>query len=191
MRTVTRRSVLTALGAGGGLLGVGYLLGRVFGPSAPHAPATHSGPAGMGDGMMGGGMMGTAAGADMSAYMEMFNRHREISRTVEAIPGGVRAITESDAPNLVEKLHAHVSSMYTRVDQGGEVGCMSQTLPTLFRRAGDYQRQLTLTPTGVVVVETASDPDLAQTIRAHAAEITGFVRDGMPAMMSQMVRPGR
>jgi hypothetical protein len=37
----------------------------------------------------GGGMMGVDA-VDMSRYMEMFNRHNEINRVVEEIPGGVR-----------------------------------------------------------------------------------------------------
>jgi hypothetical protein len=80
--------------------------------------------------------------------------------------------------------------MYAHLDQGVEVSCMSQTLPTLFRRAGDYQRRRTLTRSGVVAEETATYPDLVGAIRAHAAEVSGFVRDGMPAMMNQMMRPG-
>ena len=58
--------------------------------------------------------------------------------------------------------------MYSHLDQGGEIMCMSQSLPTLFRRASDYHRQITLTPTGGVAVETADDPNLTQVIRAHA-----------------------
>ena len=38
-----------------------------------------------------GGMMGTAV--DMSAYMELFDRHSEIRRTVTEIPGGVCTLT--------------------------------------------------------------------------------------------------
>jgi hypothetical protein len=67
---------------------------------------------------------------------------------------------------------------------------MSQTLPTLFRRASDYHRQLTFTPKGVVAVETSDDPDLTQAMRAHAREVTGFVNDGMPAMVGGMMGPG-
>jgi hypothetical protein len=73
---------------------------------------------------------------------------------------------------------------------GGEIVCMSQSLPTLFRRAADYHRQITLTPTGVVAVETADDPNLTQAIRDHAREVTGFVTEGMPAMMQGMMGPG-
>ncbi|MGK2880646.1 MAG: hypothetical protein ACSLE6_07560, partial [Mycobacterium sp.] len=59
-----------------------------------------------------------------------------------------------------------------------------------FRRATDYQRQITLTPSGVVVVETSSDPELVNAIREHAREVTGFVVEGMPAMMGGMMDGG-
>lgn len=135
----------------------------------------------------GPGMMGGVSGTDMDRYMTMFARHTELRRTVENIPGGIRTTTESDAPDLVAQLHAHVSSMYQHLDQGAEVSCMSQSLPTLFRHATDYQRRITLTPNGVIATETSSDPELTNTIRAHAHEVTGFVTDGMPAMMGPMM----
>jgi len=199
MAKVTRRIALIALGAGGGLLGVGYALRAIFEPSTPDAlPAGPGQSRGggtmgsgvMGSGMMGSGMMGSATGADVSTYMEMFNRHTEIRRVVEEIPGGVRTTTESDSPDLVDQLQAHVSSMYTHLGQGAEVTCMSQSLPTLFRHSDDYRRHLSFTPKGVIADETASDPNITRAIRAHAVEVTGFVRDGMPAMMNQMMKSG-
>jgi hypothetical protein len=63
-------------------------------------------------------------------------------------PFGVRTTTESKSPDLTAQLQAHVSSMYAHLDQGTEVACMSQSLPTLFRHASGYRRQLTFTPTG-------------------------------------------
>jgi hypothetical protein len=136
-----------------------------------------------------GGMMGTSP-ADMSLYMDMFNRHNEITRTVEEIPGGIRTTTQSNAPDLVAQLQAHVSSMYSHLDRGAQVMCMSGSLPTLFSHANGYRRQLTFTPTGVIAEETADDPALTQAIRGHALEVTGFVRDGMPAMMRGMMGSG-
>ncbi len=171
---MTRRSVLALLGAGGGLLGLGYILRGVV-----DLPVSHAGPG-----------FGGTNGMDMSNYMNMFMRHRELRRSVEDIPGGVRTTTESDAPDLVAELQAHVSSMYANLDQGAEVTCMSSSLPTLFRRAPDYQRELTFIPTGVVVVETSADPDLTHAIREHAREVTGFVNEGMPAMMGPMMGDG-
>jgi hypothetical protein len=172
---------LGALFASAGLLSIGlaggYLLRGVLGfPGSP-----------VGSGMMRGGMMGSATSADMSTYTDLFNRHTEIRRTVEVIPGGVRTTTESDALDLVAQLQVHVSSMYDHVNEQAEVTCMSGSLPTLFRNAGGYRRQLSLTSKGVMVTETSSDPALISAIREHAQEVSGFVRDGMPAMMRGMM----
>lgn len=144
----------------------------------------------MGLGMTDRPMMGSATQADMSTYMDMFTRHREIRRVVEEIPGGVRTTTESDVPELVAQLQAHVSAMYIHLAEGDEVRCMSASLPTLFHRARDYHRLITFTPAGVLVEETADDPSLVAAIRDHAREVSGFVTDGMPAMMRQMMDPG-
>ncbi|MDR3659943.1 MAG: hypothetical protein P4L86_05955 [Mycobacterium sp.] len=180
MARLTRRAALTALGAlgAGSVLGLGYVLRSMFEPPSTAIRLTD-----------GGGFGGTGH-MDMSRYMEMFMRHSEINRVVEDIPGGVRTTTESTSPDLTAQLQAHVSSMYSRLDQGTEVACMSQSLPTLFRHASGYRRQLTFTPTGVIAEETADDPALTDAIRAHAREVTGFVQEGMPAMMQQMMGPG-
>ncbi len=77
--------------------------------------------------------------------------------------------------------------MYTHLNQHAEVTCMSSSLPTLFRNSNGYRRELTLTAKAVVVTETSSDPRLVSAIRAHAQEVSGFVRDGMPAMMRSMM----
>ena len=187
MAPFTRRQVLAMLGAGGGLVAVGYAVRGIVGMAvserrASDAPCMR---------MMDPRLMSTGPpNMDMGLYMEMFRRHSELTRRVEEIPGGMRTTTESDSPDLVGQLQAHVSAMYSNVDQGAEVMCMSGTLPTLFRRAVDYQRQLTFTPKGVVAVETSGDPDLTRVIRAHAVEVTGFVNEGMPAMMGPMMGPG-
>lgn len=175
MAKMTRRAALAVLATGTGLLGVGYLLRNIIDMPKGHA----KGPG-----------MGGVSNADMSRYMNMFMRHGELRRSVEDIPGGIRTTTESDAPDLIAELQAHVSSMYSHLDQAAEVTCMSSSLPTLFRRAPDYHRQITFTANGVVAEETSNDPQLTDAIRAHAREVTGFVADGMPAMMRDMMGDG-
>jgi hypothetical protein len=64
----------------------------------------------------------------------------------------MRTTTESDSPDLVAELQAHVSTMYSHVGQSAEVTCMSSNLPTLFGRHADYQRQLAFTAKGMVAV---------------------------------------
>lgn len=175
MAKITRRAALAALATGTGLLGVGYLLRNIIDMPNSHA----DGPG-----------MGSVSSADISRYMNMFMRHGELRRSVENIPGGIRTTTESDAPDLVAELQAHVSSMYSHLEQGAEVTCMSSSLPTLFRHAPDYHRQIAFTANGVVAEETSIDPQLTDAIRAHAREVTGFVIDGMPAMMRDMMGGG-
>lgn len=176
MARLTRRAALAAVGAGGGALALGFLLRELRCSALGLRLVDHNG-------------MGVDP-ADMSRYMEMFNRHNEITRTVEEIPNGVRTTTQSNSPDLTAQLQAHVASMYAHLDQSAEVMCMSGSLPTLFRNAQGYRRQLTFTANGVIAEETADDPVLTHAIRVHALEVTGFVRDGMPPMMRGMMDPG-
>lgn len=137
--------------------------------------------------MMDGGMMGHVTSADMSTYMEMFMHHAEIQRTVVDVRGGVRTTTESSNPRIATQIQQHVAAMYAHLDAGQQVRCMSPNLPTMFREASRYRRTLQLTTHGITVAETSSDPRLTQTIRAHAREVTSFVKDGMPARMREMM----
>ena len=178
MSGITRRAALGLLAAGGALLGLGLAGGYVLRDALKSVA---------GGGMMGSGMMGSATQADMSSYMKLFDRHTDLRRTVEAIDGGVRTTTESDAPELIALLQTHVSSMYSHLDQHAEVTCMSSSLPTLFRNSTSYRRELTLTAKGVAVTETSTDARITSAIREHAREVSGFVRDGMPAMMRGMM----
>lgn len=79
--------MLRALAALGSLGGPLVTLG-CSGSNAAHAAASPSATDGRGM-MTGGGMMGAATTADMSSYMDMFDQHTNIRRTVEQIPGGV------------------------------------------------------------------------------------------------------
>ena len=116
--------------------------------------------------------------------MDLFGRHAELRRTVELVPGGVRTVTESA---LAARLQAHVRSMYSHLENGTEVTCMSSSLPMLFRDCRRYRRTLVNTARGVAITETSGDPRITAAIRSHAAEVTGFVEDGMPAMMSGLM----
>jgi hypothetical protein len=136
-------------------------------------------------GMM-GGMMNVSQ-HDMNAYMQMFANHTALRRRVKKLANGVRTTTESDDLRLVALLQEHVARMYDRVDNEEEVRCMSDSLPTLFQNAKKYHRQLRLTPKGVVVTETSDDSAVLAAIRSHATEVTGFVEEGMPAMMRGMM----
>jgi len=137
--------------------------------------------------MIGSGGMMNVSQSDMQIYMDMFEHHREIRRTVQQLPNGIRTVTESDNPRIAALLHRHVPDMYSHVASGQEVHCMSNSLPTMFRNASRYKRHLQLTAKGVAIVETSTDYTVLTAIRRHADEVTGFVVDGMPAMMRRMM----
>jgi hypothetical protein len=139
---------------------------------------------GMSEMMQPGNMMGP-----MRTGMELFRRHAEIRRTVTDLPNGAHAVTESDDPQTATLIQAHVSEMYQRLDQNRPFPYpMSRSVPAMFAQSGNYQRMLKETPKGIAVTETADDRAMVAIIREHAREISGFVRDGMPAMMRGMMR---
>lgn len=141
----------------------------------------------MGGRMMGGGANDAASHHDMQMVMRLFARHDSIRRRVEIIPGGLRAVTESDDPQITTLLQAHVAAMYQRVKMGQRFTMMSSTLPTLFDNPTGYRRVLSLTPHGVLIAETSTDEKLTEVLRDHAREVSGFVSDGMRAMMRRMM----
>lgn len=132
-------------------------------------------------GMMSGGMMGSATSADMSTYMDLFNRHTDIRRTVEMVPGGIRTTTESDAPDLVGAAPgAHLQ--HVQPSQPGGRGHVHERQPAdPVPECDRLPPPARDTSKGVTVTETSTDPALTSAIRRHAREVSGFVRDGMPA----------
>jgi hypothetical protein len=143
----------------------------------------------MGD-MMGGGMMSPSnMNGPMRTGMELFQRHGQVRRTVSEVPGGVHAVSESDDPYTASLLQEHVSEMYARLDQGRDFPYpMSRSVPAMFANSTRYHRKLTMLPKGIAVTETSNDARIVEIIRAHAREINGFVKDGMPAMMRNMMQ---
>ncbi len=104
-------------------------------------------------------------------------------RTVEEIPGGIRAVTESDSPQVTALIQSHVPTMYRRIQnrQGIPIIMMSSTLPAMAQNPNRYHRQLQITSKGIVVTETSNDPEMVAIIREHAREVDRFVAEGMPA----------
>lgn len=179
MPAMRRRSLLQAM------LAAASALTNLFMTRAGRAQSQNMIP-GMG-GMMGGGMGGMMG--PMRTGMQLFRHHGEIRRTVTVLPNGVQATTESDNTDVAALIQEHVASMYERIDRDRPFAYpMSRTVPTLFQNTGRYRRQLQVTAKGVSVTETAADTAMIELIQAHAREISGFVAEGMPAMMRGMMQ---
>lgn len=127
---------------------------------------------------------------DAQAIHQLFAEHGQIHRTVEAIAGGIRTVTESDDPAVAQLIQTHVTHMYDRLDQSQPIPMigMSATLPTMLQSVDRYQRQFRLTDKGIEVTETSDDPELVAVIQEHAQEVSRFVEQGMPAMMPRRMR---
>lgn len=139
-------------------------------------------------GMMGHHGMGQ--GGDAQTIHQLFAYHDQIHRTVEEIPGGIRAVTESDNPEVAALIQSHVSQMYDRIAARQSIPMMgmSSTLPTMAQSEDQYERQLRMTSKGIEVTETSDNPEMVAVIREHAQEVTQFAEQGVPAMMNGRMR---
>ena len=69
----------------------------------------------------------------------MFQNHKDITRSVELLPNGIKTTTESPDENLRSALVNHVASMITRVEQGQDpqIPIQSPTLDILFQKGSE------------------------------------------------------
>jgi hypothetical protein len=163
------------------------------------------GPDGMGPGIMqmgrgrmgmGSGMMGMNHGSvsptEMSVIHELFANHDRIKRTVTNLPDGIRTVTESDDPRIAELIKTHVASMGERVEAGNDPGLPieSPALHSIFRDKDKISTTYETIATGVIVVQTSADPATVAALQQHASEVSDFVKGGMAAMRSAMMRNG-
>lgn len=146
-------------------------------------------PMGMGMGM--GGMAAAtrsdpAAAADLGLVHQMLAGHQSIKRSVTRLADGIRTVTESDDPQVVQALKAHVASMEKRLQDGREFNLFSKTIPVLFQHRDKIVTRVEPTATGVVMHQTSTDPVVVAALHAHADEVSELARDGMVAMMRGM-----
>jgi hypothetical protein len=145
---------------------------------------------------MGPGMMGRSHDAGTMAEMgdihELFVNHDRITRTVTNLPNGIRTVTESADPRIAQLLKDHVTSMGQRVESGNDPGLPieSEALRSIYRNYDRIHTTLEPTETGIVVVQTSSDPETVAALQQHASEVTDFVNDGMAAMHAAMMKNG-
>lgn len=151
-------------------------------------PQVTNGQMGRSPGMMGNS--GMRGGGDAQTIHQLFAYHDQIHRTVEEISDGIRAVTESDSPQVAALIQAHVSKMYDRVNENQPIPMigMSSTLPIMSQSANEYQRRIQLTSKGIEVTETSDNPEMVAVIQEHAQEVTQFAEQGMPAMMNGRMR---
>ena len=106
------------------------------------------------------------------------------------LPDGIRTVTESDDARIAQLIKDHVASMGQRVDTGNDPGLPieSPALHSIFKNYDKIQTKVETTDKGVVIVQTSTDPETVAALQQHASEVTDFVKDGMIAMRTAMMK---
>lgn len=123
----------------------------------------------------------------------LFRHFRSMSREVENLPDGIRTVTRSSNPEVMEVLVSHVIGMIDRVDEGDDpkIFIQSPTLAIFFERHDAILTDIDVTETEIIVTQTSDDPDMVEALQVHAAEVSAMVEQGMHAVhMMMMQRAG-
>jgi hypothetical protein len=172
--------------------------------SAPPVAALLSACGGMGEemdtGMMDDGMPGWMMSRGMDAELmrdmrvihDLLLAHDRIERSVEEIPGGIRAVTTSDDSELTELIRTHVRQMRTRLEEGDPIRQMDPLFREIFEHHQAIEMRTEKVAGGVRVTETSADQQVTLLIRQHARRaVSEFVADGMTrAMRPTPLPPG-
>lgn len=187
MRQVFRGMVMIA----GLAVGVWPLAAPAQMAGQGHGMGHHHGADGTGhDEVTMPGLRGLDAAPEESADMAtMFRNFRHLDRTVTNLPNGIRTVTASDKPEVMEALIRHVTGMIARVEDGRDpqVFIQSPTLDIFFARGDEFQTRIEITEDGIVVVQTAEAPELVEALHLHAAEVTDMAERGMAAVHERMM----
>ena len=121
-------------------------------------------------------------GPDMDTIHAIFAQSGTVERSVKKLPNGVECTTESSDARVAALIKAHVHAMRLRLKIHQPIRAWDPLFSALFDHAGKIDLKVFETRRGVKIVETSSDPATVGIIHAHAAAVTGFVKEGMAGM---------
>ena len=118
----------------------------------------------------------------------IFQQHMEIERRVTNLSNGISTFTASQNPAVRAVIVSHVSMMVTRLAEGRnpEVIIQSPTLDALFDVHEEIETEIKVTDTGIDVIQTSSNPEVAKLLQTHAAEVSDMSKRGMAAVHERM-----
>ncbi len=140
------------------------------------------------------GLRGANATPEESAELAvMFRNFDTITREVENLPNGIRTVTRSSDPEVMDVLVSHVVGMIGRVERldDPQIMIQSPTLDIFFERGEGITSEIDVTDDGIVVVQTSDDPELVTAMQVHAAEVSDMADRGMAAVHDMMMQQGR
>lgn len=130
-----------------------------------------------------------ATDAETAELAVMFNGFETLTRRVENLPNGIRTVTGSSDPDVMDALASHVTGMINRVEEGRDpqIFIQSPTLDIFFLRGAGIVTDIDITDEGIVVVQTSDDPELVTALQVHAGEVTAMAERGMDAVHEMMM----
>jgi hypothetical protein len=147
-------------------------------PDATDVQAARGGRGGRGRGMRGG--MGNM-GVMRNAHTLVFN-NGSLKREITDIPGGVRTVTTTTDPDLLETLRKHPREMDAHLSAGGHVRMWDPLFAELAKYHDKIKMEFKNLDNGIQVTSTSEDPEVVKLIRAHARKVSEFVARGRAAM---------
>jgi hypothetical protein len=142
-------------------------------------PGTAAQPPGKGPKGPGGD---PARKVDMEGFHFLLDHRNDIKRTIKKLDNGVETLTESDKPEVAEKIREHVAAMHKRVKEGKGIHLRDPLFAEIFRHSDKIAMKVEKTDKGVRVTETSGDPWVAKLIQAHAAVVSKFLENGHAEM---------
>ena len=114
----------------------------------------------------------------------IFQQHMDIERRVTNLTNVISTIIVSENPKVRAAIVSHVSMMVTRLAEGRnpEVIIQSPTLDALFDLHDEIETEIEVTGTGVIIVQTSSNPEFVRLLQTHVAEVSDMSDRGMAAV---------
>ena len=137
------------------------------------------------------GLQGENATPEESAEIAvLFRNFQTMTREVETLPNGIRTVTRSSDPAVMEALVSHVIGMIDRVETGDDpkIRIQSPTLDIFFARGDRLVTEIDIADAGIIVTQTTDDPELVAALHLHAAEVTAMAERGMHAVHEMMMQ---
>ena len=112
----------------------------------------------------------------------------EIERRVTNLSNGISTFTASQNSAVRAAIVSHISMMVTRLAEGRnpEVIIQSPTLDVLFQVHAEIETEIEVTDTGIDVIQTSSNTEVAKLLQTHAAEVSDMSERGMAAVHERM-----
>lgn len=181
--------IALALGIGGTFVAMSQ---HHNGPGA-HAHGAHGAHGGGHDEINMPGLRGeNASPAESAEIAVLFRGFETITRKVENLPNGIRTLTTSTDPAVMDALVSHSVGMIDRVADLNDpkIIIQSPTLDLFFLRGAAITSNVEMTDAGLLVIQTSDDPDVVAALQTHAAEVSAMAERGMQAVHEMMMQRG-